>query len=66
MKISDKRQRNLYAAISGNIIDLRIEISRADKSGGKVDVDEKLFQLERSIWREVVKALNITEYKGEA
>ena len=57
MKISEERKRNLYAAIAGNITDLRIITARGDKAN--VPIDKQLFDLEKDIWNEVVKVLGI-------
>lgn len=60
MKLSGEKRNNLYGAISGNIIDLRVMNQRAIKEGESLDFDQLLFDLEIDIWHEVVKALNLS------
>lgn len=58
MKISDERSATLYRAISEPIMQMRIQYSKAHPLPAE-ELDAELFKLERRIWREVVKALNL-------
>ena len=59
MKISEERKRNLYSAISGNIMDLRIMVERAKRANTEIPINQLLFDLEIDIWKEVVDVLGI-------
>jgi len=56
MKISEKRKSELYKAISDPIIGLRIKHCI---DGSTEDLDKDLFELEKIIWKDVIKTLNI-------
>ncbi len=61
MKISVAQKQNLHAAISGNIIELRIKIKRemCKPNSTLIDIDSKLLNLESKIWREVCNVMAI-------
>ena len=54
MKISEKRQMELYSSISEPITSLRVR-----NQLGKVDWDQELFRVQLKIWRNVHKTLNL-------
>ena len=56
MSLSQKRQAELYSAISDPIMDKRIAINNSSDVLGKrnaLNLDEMMFRLEKDIWREV-------------
>ena len=57
MRISRKREDNLYSAICGKITDLRVVNQRTPLTPN--EIDNRLFYLESEIWQEVIKALNL-------
>ena len=60
MRMRDSKQAKLYSAISDPIMKRRIGIHKLNrKSVGANSVDDMLFALEREIWKEIKKALNI-------
>ncbi len=60
MKLSDKKQGDLYNAIADPIIDLRVESQR----GLSIEnMDSRLFNMQQEIWRRVHKALNLYSIK---
>ena len=64
MNISSKRQAALYDAIHEPIIKKRIEVQKAKNELGvkaTVKIDQMLFVLEKDIWKEVAKALNLSD-----
>jgi|GEM_PF-6205663 len=56
MKLSEKKQTDLYSAIADPVTSLRIKKLRAN-DGNRVD--DQLFALESEIWKRVCKALNL-------
>jgi len=59
MKMSDEKKTELYSVISARIMDLRIEL-KMNPNLSDIDVlDERLFELEKEIWPDVKRALNI-------
>ena len=65
MKLSEKRKSDLYSAVREPIMDMRLAAGRCDYIGSQ-EIDEKLFFLEREIWKQVKKALNLKEQTQEA
>lgn len=63
MRLSKKKQQELYNCIHDNITNLRIKLLDIDKAvGAKVNsADLHLAQLEHPIWRDIKKVLNIIE-----
>ncbi len=58
MKLSQKKTTQLYDAISNPIIDLRITIDQSKNvlnNKNISDIDDKLFRLQRNIWKEISK-----------
>ena len=55
MRLSRKKSDALYDAIREPIIKMRIKASKDQQ----FDIDYALFELERCIWREVTRALNL-------
>lgn len=55
MRISEQKQNELYRSISNPITELRVN----DQLGKIPDMDEALFDLERTIWKRVAKVLKI-------
>ena len=62
MKMSEKRQTDLYRAISDPIMDLRIIALR---SGGNNSWDDRLIRLQGDIWVNIKQELGIKEKKGK-
>lgn len=63
MNISEKKKSQLYAAISGPIMNNRISVRQSKNVLGEKnanDIDDLLYKLERDIWVEVRQALNIS------
>ena len=58
MKISEKRQADLYAAISSSFMDERVQVAKVERISSK-EIDARLYNLERIIWRKVHRALNL-------
>ncbi len=58
LEISEEKNAKLYAAIHGPIMDLRVKIGLAEKSGGKVDVDHELFGMVERIFERVGNTFN--------
>lgn len=64
MKMSEEKRMRVYGAISQPIVDLRIDVARADSSGFPIkplDLDSYLFALELKIWSKVKRALDLSE-----
>ena len=62
MNISEKNRSKLYEAISEPIMRKRIAIKNSEGVIGlknAKDIDDLMYRLEREIWVEVRKALNI-------
>lgn len=59
MRISEKKERVLYGAISTRIMDLRIELQQNPELADMDKLDYRLFKLEQEIWPDVKKALCI-------
>lgn len=63
MNLSEKKRSALYEAISEPIMQKRIAVAQSEAVLGKKnarDIDDLLYKLERDIWAEVRKALNIS------
>lgn len=58
MKLSDKRQTELYEAFAEPITQLRIRALR-DELDRKDDLDKALHDLRQDIWRRVHEALKL-------
>ena len=58
MRISEKKQSELYSAIREPIMDARIAVKHVNNLT-EDNVDDMLFKLEQRVWREVKKTLNI-------
>ena len=58
MKVSEERQTAAYRAISDPIIEMRLKWYRENRFNKK-ELDEELFDLERTIWDGICQALNI-------
>jgi hypothetical protein len=62
MRISQKKQTELYKAISEPIFQARIRVARMGPGDKKLEqVDEKLFRLEQEIWKEIKTTLGIKD-----
>ena len=64
MRMSEEKRQRVYNAISRPIMDLRIDIARADSAGNPVspvEVDGSLFALESRVWEQVKTALGLSE-----
>jgi len=62
MKLSDKRQSELYDAIREPIVDLRLAVRKGEHGlspNDKIRVEEIVASLESDIWRGVHRALNL-------
>lgn len=62
MRLSEKKQAELYHAIADEVMDLRMYVNkmRLDCQPLSHDqLDEKLFSLQNSIWRRVHSVLNL-------
>lgn len=64
MRISEKSRQAVYRAIHEPIMNKRIAIKQSEnvlgaKNAG--DIDDILYKLERDIWAEIRKALNISD-----
>ena len=57
MRISDKKQTEVYNAISDPIMTERLAIEKRDMTKGELDA--RLLNLEIIIWRRVHAALNL-------
>lgn len=57
MKISEKKRDELYRTFADKVMDLRIELNLHSVK----DLDDRLFQLELSIWDDVKKVLNLED-----
>jgi len=60
MKLSERKQMELYNAIYGPIIELRVQLNRQSTSNG-IQLDEDLFELTSSIWSNVKNTLKLEE-----
>ena len=58
MKMSKARRAELYAAIATPIIDMRIHLLRLSSNNS---LDDKLFRLEKQIWKNVKEVLNLED-----
>jgi len=58
MKISKARRAELYAAITVPITDMRIQLLRLSSNNS---LDDKLFMLEKQIWKNVKETLNLED-----
>lgn len=58
MKLSEKRQRELYDAIHEPTMDLRLKFTKSHPPTTE-QLDSLLFALEGQIWRRVRAALNL-------
>ena len=61
MRLSEKRLRALYVAISGPLRDARVAALRANRSTPwtHIEIDDALYDLENAIWQRVEKALGL-------
>jgi len=57
MKVSKQREKNMYAAISEPITNLRIK--RLRSLHGSNNLDDELFNLETVIWKRMCAALGM-------
>lgn len=60
MKLSQKKQFELYKAMTSPITHLRSDIVQNGSPGSEI-LDQRLFNLEQQIWRNVKETLNIVE-----
>jgi len=63
MRLSESKRTALYTAISEPIMQKRITVKNSSCCLGEKnarDIDDLLYKLERDIWVEVRKALNIS------
>ncbi|WP_421717459.1 hypothetical protein [Algiphilus sp.] len=58
MKMSDKRQTDLYEAFAEPITRLRIRLMRGDLDSNQ-QMDQALHDLQHDIWRALHEALNL-------
>lgn len=61
MRLSSKKQSELYNVIASRIMDLRVELKQNPELIEIDALDSRLFNLEQEIWPGVKKALNIKE-----
>lgn len=62
MKISDKNKNILYGAIADKIMDTRLEIAKLTLAMDyRKTIDDKLFDLQHSIWKEIKLRLKIED-----
>ena len=59
MRISEKKQSELYNEIAARIMDLRVELKMNPNLSDVDALDARLFKLEQEIWPDVKQALNI-------
>lgn len=57
MRISERKQQELYNSISLVLMDLRIKIQL--EKIDNIDIDNELFKLESKIWDQVKKVLGL-------
>tara|TARA_Y100000361_G_C10983790_1_gene250499 strand:+ start:367 stop:552 length:186 start_codon:yes stop_codon:yes gene_type:complete len=61
MKLSKKKTDELYNCIYGNIFNKRLELVKGDQLS-KSEVDDVLYDLEKSIWESVKQVFKVQEY----
>jgi len=61
MRMSEHNKHLLYQAISSEIMDLRVELRMNPELLNAEKTDEKLFELERSVWAGVTTVLKIKD-----
>lgn len=61
MKLSDKREEDLYNSIATPIMDLRVENQAGMLS--VQDLDSRLYDMQKEIWKRTHKALNLKSIK---
>jgi hypothetical protein len=60
MKLSQKKQTELYKAVSEPIFQVRVQVGRMGPGDEKLmKVDEKLFKLELEIWKNIAQVMKI-------
>ena len=59
MNMSDKKQQNVFDAISSSVMGMRIEIESGDLPLTKEQIDNRLSSLDILIWGKVKTALKI-------
>lgn len=59
MNISGKKRDELYNSFADNIMDLRVELTKNPRLADNETLDNRLFRLEREIWTDIKKVLNI-------
>ena len=64
MRLSETRKSALYRAVYQNVTNLRIEIAKNPDINART-LDERLVDLERTIWNDIELALNLKS-DGEA
>jgi len=68
MRLSEKREMDLYSAIADTLVDLRIKLKTSDSRIRMIksdELDKELFDLDMRIWKKVKKALNLTGGQNE-
>lgn len=66
MKLSSKKKQELYNAIGGQIMDLRVEITMNPNLADEDKLDERLFKLTSDIWVDVKRALKLNDVANDA
>lgn len=61
MRLSSKRQTELYTAISEQVMDVRIQLQNNPEMREQEKLDSELFYMTNRIWADVKTALNIKE-----
>jgi hypothetical protein len=62
MRISEKKQQELYNSMAECVTQMRIEVARRrDITITSAEADGRLFRLEQELWQAVKTTLNISE-----
>ena len=61
MKLSKKKTDELYGCIYENIFNKRLELVKGDQLS-KSQVDDVLYDIEKSIWESVKQVFKVQEY----
>ena len=61
MKLSGEKKNNLYSAIAGKIMDVRVELRTDSRLEDKEKLDARLFKLEQQIWSQVKTVLKLED-----
>lgn len=59
MRVSEKKKKAAYSAISDTIMDFRISAEMNGEPIHPLELDSELFKLEIKIWKRLKVALNI-------